>query len=111
MLAMLTNGTDTIYLANLAATQGAQFESGCFPPLREPEIPHAWSQATLKISSHTNSTVGTESVDFDNIFFTGIRIPEPSTTAMLLTVGIGLAWQLRRRKRMEKCLTAKSVDI
>jgi hypothetical protein len=93
----VTNGTQTIDLINAQGTsaqdpldalagEGYQFLSV--------DIPASWTQATLTITSSSNSSVGAERFDFDSVAFRGMFvIPEPST---IVLVTIGLLCGLRR---------------
>jgi hypothetical protein len=91
--AALTNGTDTIYLANVQGTALNALTKDTFLNYSV-QIPGSWMQVTLRISSHTNSSGNDEQVDFDHIFFTGTPVPEPATLTLLALGGLLL---LRRR--------------
>ncbi len=93
--AVLTNGVDTIYLADVVGSALTSLTKDSYLHY-EVAIPDGWTQATLKISAHTNSSTGDEVVDFDHIFFTGTYVPEPATMSLLAVAGLFL---VRRRSR------------
>jgi hypothetical protein len=47
-------------------------------------LPAAWTSATLAVSSFSNSGVGAERFDIDQIRMIGVPIPEPSSEMLLL---------------------------
>jgi len=92
--AILTNGVETITLADVQGDALDLLEKGTF--LRySVDIPAGWTTATLVVSCYTDSSSGAEAVDFDNIFFTG-SVPEPATLAL---VAIGAVFLAGRRRR------------
>jgi hypothetical protein len=90
--AVLTNGVDSITLADVTGTALNSLAKLTFLHY-EVAIPDSWTQATLKISGHTDSTASAEAIDFDHIFFTGV--PEPASFGLLALAGLVLA---RRRR-------------
>lgn len=58
-------------------------------------IPDDWAEATLVISSFTNSGADAEYVDFDSVYFTGV--PEPFTAVLLAAGAAGVLLKRRRR--------------
>jgi hypothetical protein len=85
--AVLTNGTDTITLAELYGDDlNALFKYISYP--YGGAIPDDWTQATLIISSRMDDVDGSEGMDIDNIFFTGTRIPEPTSVYLLALAGL-----------------------
>ena len=81
----VTNGTDTIDLINSVANAGSDaiddLAGNGFVRFSA-FMPNEWTQATLVITSSTNSTQGAEQFDFDGIEFRGI--PEPGTWGLAL---------------------------
>ncbi len=86
--AILTNGTktETIYLANVEGTALNALANEMFVHYSV-DIPDTWDSAQLIISSYTNSSTDLECVDFDNIYFQGVSVPEP-TVLMVLCLGV-----------------------
>ena len=98
VLAILSNGPDGTEHIPLIDLSDSEMNSNQDVFLHyETMIPDSWTQATLTISSYTNSSAGAESVDFDNIFITGVPVPEPSTALMLLAAAFAAGWAWRRR--------------
>jgi hypothetical protein len=94
--AVVTNGTESITLADLNATDiNGLFKFISFSYPFSAEIPDDWTQATLIISSRTDEY--TEGMDVDNIFFTGTRIPEPASVCLLALAGMIAGLRARRR--------------
>jgi probable HAF family extracellular repeat protein len=90
--AYVTNGTDTIDLANLTAAAGADAIddlAGDGFLFRTAVIPNDWTQATLVITSSSNSTQAAERYDFDSIEFRAI--PEPSAWGLAMAAVIAAA--------------------
>lgn len=95
--AVLSNGTESIQLVNLS---GGELNANYDVFLHyEAAIPDSWTHVVLTLSSHTNSSAGAEGVDFDNIFFTGVPVPEPNGAAMLLTAALAVGWARGRESR------------
>ena len=95
--AVLTHGTETIDLARVEGTALNGLPKLYFVNYTA-TIPDTWDSAQLTISSYTNSSSDYEGVDFDNIYFEGVFIPEPS---VLLVLGLGVL--LKRRILRGKC--------
>ena len=93
---MLTNGTDSIELANVQGAALNALPKGVFL-YYEANIPDAWTLATLTISGHTNSSADYEAVDFDHVFFTA-AVPEPTLVCLLAIWGPVLAFRRRRHE-------------
>lgn len=62
----------------------------------EVAVPVEWENVTVIASALTNSGAGDEIVNFDQLFITGMSIPEPGTLAALVFGGLAL---LARRRR------------
>ena len=85
MRAYVTNGTSTIDLFNYLGTAGADpldAAAGDGFLFYWTAIPNDWTQATLVITSSSNSTQGAERYDFDRIEFRAV--PEPGTWVVAL---------------------------
>ncbi|MBN1343933.1 MAG: PEP-CTERM sorting domain-containing protein [Phycisphaerae bacterium] len=93
--AILTNGVDTIFLADVHGDALNALDKETFLHY-EAAIPDQWTQVWLRILSHTNSSTNAESVDFDHVFFTGVYVPEPAGIALFALTGLILH---RRRPR------------
>ena len=96
----VTNNIDTIELLNLSGGTGLNDLAGDGFLDYRAFIPNDWTQASLVITSSSNSSTGAERYDFDSIRFRGVpvAVPEPSTL-MLAAVGILalIAFRMRRR--------------
>jgi len=88
----VTNGVETIDVAREEGTlEGLEKKTW----LRyEAAIPDDWTEATLLLSSSTNSSADSEAVDFSNIEFRGV--PEPAALTLLALGGLAV---LKRRRR------------
>ena len=67
----MTDGADTIVLADVQGLAMNDLAKGTFITYSV-HVPANWTQATLQISSYTDSLTNSEAVDFDHIFFTGL---------------------------------------
>lgn len=91
---LLTNGVDTITVADYTGSALNALQDDRYLNFSA-SIPESWSTATLSVASLTNSSTGDEIINFDQIFFTGVAVPEPASLAL---AGVGLL-TLRRRRR------------
>ena len=92
----LQNGSQNLVVAERSGTAALDAIEGPWRNYRA-LVPDDWTSAQLVITSFSNSGVGDEIFDFDNVAFVGTYvIPEPSTWSL----GIGavvLLWLARRR--------------
>lgn len=90
---VLTNGMDSIILAEVREAALNALVKDQFLHYTA-SIPASWTQAWFELSASTNSSAGSEIVNFDNAFITAV--PEPALTALLV---MGAVATLRRRTR------------
>ena len=92
----LQNGSQSRIVAEHSGTAALDAIEGPWRNYRA-LVPPDWNNAQLVITSFSNSGVGDEIFDFDNVAFFGTYvIPEPST--LLLGVGaVVVLWLVRRR--------------
>ena len=79
--------TDGNQIIDLFDQQGAQLNNLAgdgFLPFAA-TIPDNWSNARLVIESSSNSSQAAERYDFDNIFFTGVPVPIPEPSSLVLS--------------------------
>ena len=101
--ASITNGTETIDVATFEGPLIDDLAGDGFLDYRM-AIPGDWTQATLVISSSTDSSQGSERFDFDSIEFRGIFvIPEPGTWGLAIA-GLVIAAARARKSRFRRRL-------
>jgi Tol biopolymer transport system component len=92
----LHNGSQNLVVAERSGTAALDAIEGPWRNYRA-LVPDDWTSAQLVITSFSNSGVGDEIFDFDNVAFVGTYvIPEPST--LLLGVGAVVTFWLARRR-------------
>jgi hypothetical protein len=105
----ITNGTESIDLLHLLGSNGDdeldQVAGDGFSKYLI-QVPDGWQSLRLVIESSTNSTAGSERIDFDNVLITGIMVPEPSTYSLtFMAILVGLLWNpIKKCKQYSKSI-------